>query len=87
VREYGKIRSDGFAQEFDPAARGDGRENDGIPTAVTSVEETTVAMKSTWPILLGLFAVTIAAFVYDARNEAAAAGGHASDAAAAVATR
>jgi hypothetical protein len=30
-------------------------------------------MKSNWPILFGLLAVTIAAFVYDARNEAAAA--------------
>jgi hypothetical protein len=44
-------------------------------------------MKSTWPILFGLLAVTIAAFVYDAHNEAAAAGSHASDAAATVATR
>ena len=33
-------------------------------------------MKSSWPILFGLFAVTIAAFVYDAHNEAAAAGTH-----------
>jgi hypothetical protein len=43
-------------------------------------------MKSTWPILFGLLAVTIAAFVYDARNEAAASGA-ATSAAASVATR
>ena len=33
-------------------------------------------MKSSWPVLIGFFAVTVAAFIYDARNEAAAAGSH-----------
>ncbi len=44
-------------------------------------------MKSTWPILFGLLAVTIAAFVYDARNESAAASNAAAAPAAAIATR
>jgi hypothetical protein len=29
-------------------------------------------MKSTWPVLLAIVAVTIGAFLYDAQNEAAA---------------
>ncbi len=33
-------------------------------------------MKSSWPVLFGFFVVTVAAFVYDARNEAAAAVSH-----------
>jgi hypothetical protein len=47
-------------------------------------------MKSSWPILIGLFVVTVAAFVYDARNEAAASGNPSAAnqaTAAAVATR
>jgi hypothetical protein len=44
-------------------------------------------MKSSWPILFGLFAVTIAAFVYDAHNEAAAAGTRANAAVTTLATR